>query len=167
MADEKNVKLSPPWFTVHRMAKALFGNDPQIDIRDLSDETDGQYVYIMVVNDEKKASAIKAILKNPVELGNTTVKACIYGPNENEVQDLNSLDIDVYQTAFSGNPIFEKTVLDQKGFYKIGYCVFKKEVIQFWNDDLSDYLGNYSGLASDIAREILNSDGVQFCIAGD
>ena len=121
----------------------------------------------MVINDEKKASAIKAILKNPVELGNTTVKAFIYDPNENEVHDLNGLDIDVYQTAFSGNPIFEKTVLDQKGFYKIGYCVFKKEVIQFWNDDLSDYLGNYSGLASDIARLILNSDGVQFCIAGD
>lgn len=42
---------------------------------------------------------------------------------------------------------------------KTDYCVFKKEVIQFWNDDISDYLGNYTTLAKDIAREILNADG--------
>ena len=49
----------------------------------------------------------------------------------------------------------------------MNYCIFKKEVIQFWNDNLSDYRGNYNGLASDIAKEILKANIVQFCISAE
>lgn len=118
----------------------------------------------MVVKDEQKVSAIKTFLKDMTDI---SLKAYICDPNENSVKVLNGFDIGVYQTAFKGNSIFEKTVSTLKGFNEIDYCVFKKEVIQFWNDDLSDYLVNYSGLVSNIAREILNLDVVQFCIAGD
>lgn len=164
MADERKLKLSPPWISYYRMVKALFGNDPQVDVRELTEGENGQHNYIMVVNDEKKASAIKTILKDMSEIW---LNAYIYGPNENSVETLSSLDLDVYQTAFNENPIFEKTISVPHMLGKTDYCVFKKEVIQFWNDDISDYLGNYTTLAKDIAREILNADGVQFCIAGD
>ena len=43
----------------------------------------------------------------------------------------------------------------------------KKEVIQFWNDDLYDYYGNYSRLASDIARELFNPSEIQYCISAE
>ena len=54
MADERKLKLSPPWISYYRRVKALFGNDPQVDIRELTEGENGQHNYIMVVNDEKK-----------------------------------------------------------------------------------------------------------------
>ena len=39
--------------------------------------------------------------------------------------------------------------------------------MQFFDDDISDFNGNWSGLAQDIAREIFGSEmcGVHFCTA--
>ena len=31
------------------------------------------------------------------------------------------------------------------------------------NDDMSDYYGNFNGLAEDIARDVLKETGVMFC----
>ena len=44
---------------------------------------------------------------------------------------------------------------------------FKPRVVQFFDDDISDFNGNWSGLAQDIAREVFG-DGlrsVHFCTA--
>ena len=47
----------------------------------------------------------------------------------------------------------------------LGFVLFKPEVIQFLDDDTSDYYGNWNGLAEDIAREIFVEGyrGVNFC----
>lgn len=54
----------------------------------------------------------------------------------------------------------------------LNYCVFKKEIIQFWNDDLSDINGVCSMITSELAREILVLDSallekISFCIEAD
>ena len=43
-------------------------------------------------------------------------------------------------------------------------CVFAKEVVQYWNDSLSDPYGKVSTLYQDIAKDIFeDTDGVMFC----
>ena len=44
---------------------------------------------------------------------------------------------------------------------------FKPRVVQFFDDDISDFNGNWSGLAQDIAREVFGAEmrGVHFCTA--
>ena len=50
---------------------------------------------------------------------------------------------------------------------KHGFVRFQPEVIQFFDDDIYDYNGNWSGLAQDIAREVFCDEvrGIHFCTA--
>ncbi|MDO5575331.1 MAG: hypothetical protein Q4G60_15280 [bacterium] len=171
MGNETLTKLSPPWYVYHRKVQALFGRDPEVHIKDLADLGDGKFSYMILVYNQEKADAIKAILPQKVERGNITIDVTILGPGEDDIKPDVKPDreatIEDIHAAFTGNPVFERTITRTLGMYVISYCVFKKEVIQFWNDDLSDYFGNYNGLASDIAKEILKPTAVQFCISAE
>jgi len=167
MSEEKTVNLSPPWYGYHRKVKALFERDTEVQVKDLSKSDDGQYNYMILVYNKEKAEAIKSILPQTVQIGNITVNVTILGPDENATSDSEKSILDIYNAAFSGNPIFEKTLNRQYGCFSKNFCIFKKEVIQFWNDNLADYCGNYNGLASDIAEEILTADDISFCISAE
>lgn len=168
MKESMITKLSPPWYVYHRKVLAMFGKDSEIHIKDLNKINDNNFSFMILVSNKEKARAIKTILPNTVEIGSVTINVCIYGPDEDNIEPLNESAEEIYKTAFSGNPVFEKTITKNYPLYnKISYCVFKKEVIQFWNDDLSDYCGNYSGLASEIAREIFNPSEIQYCISAE
>jgi hypothetical protein len=45
--------------------------------------------------------------------------------------------------------------------------IFQPEVVQFFDDDISDINGNWTGLAEDIARALFTEDrsGMNFCTA--
>lgn len=167
MEKEKIVKLSPPWYTYHRKVQALFMRDPQVHMKDLAQISGGNYSYMILVDDKAKAEAIKEILPQRVEMGGITIHADILGPDEDIVALTKKSELEIYNTAFSGNPVFEKTLSTSYGPFAASYCIFKKEVIQFWNDDLSDYQGNYNGLAADIARELLKSEHISFCTSAE
>lgn len=166
---EKSIitKLSPPWYVYHRKVQAMFGKDPEVHIKDMSDIGNGNYSYMILVSNKEKAKAIKTILPQNFKIGNVTITVTILGPDENDIESSNKSDVEIYETAFSGNPIFEKTIVRTIGSFEMCYCIFKKEVIQFWNDDLSDYYGNYNGLASEIAKEIFNQSDIQYCISAE
>lgn len=113
------------------------------------------------VSDKKKADAIKAILRNKIEI---TITITILGPEENKiVGSVDKDDVSTYEAAFSGNPVFSKTVAETISGHNVKYCIFNCEVIQFWCDDVSDIYGNYNGLAEDLTREVLNDTDVWFC----
>ena len=78
---------------------------------------------------------------------------------------------EIYGTIFKNNGIFRdvKVSTDQMGTPH-NYIRFEPKVVQFFNDDLSDYNGNWSGLASEIAEELFQEDanrGVCFCTASE
>lgn len=160
-------KLSPPWYEYHRKVQAMFGRDPEVHIKDLADLGDGKFSYMILVYNKEKAEAIKAILPQKVEMGNVTIETAILGPEENEVKPSEKSVTENYEAAFAGNPIFEQAITREILSFEMNYCIFKKEVIQFWNDNLSDYCGNYNGLASDIAKEIFIPTDIQFCISAE
>jgi len=160
-------KLSPPWYIYHRKVQAMFGRDPEVHVKDLAEVEEGKYSYMILVSNKEKAEAIKAILPQSVKMGNTEIDVAILGPDEDDIVPLDKSDVEIYEAAFSGNPIFEKTAVRSYGPFATGYCIFKKEVIQFWNDDMSDYYGNYNGLASNIAQELFNPSEIQYSISAE
>ena len=167
MNKESIIKLSPTWYTYHREINALFGKDPDIIIKDLEKTGEGLYSYMMLISNVEKAAAIKAILPSSVTFANITVNVCILGPDEDTIVPMTGSEDEIYKAAFSGNPMVVQIVEKKIISISIWYCVFKKEIVQFWNDDLSDYRGNFSALPSDIAKEFLISEHMQFCVSAE
>lgn len=164
--DYKEAGLTPPWYTFGKMVKALFEGDDEIDVMDVEETEEGEdedYVLTICVMNHDKAVALDRAMPDTKEYGNVILRIdVIDGTNTDTNQDL-----EIFKTIFAGNPIVRdfKTRTDSAGG-EWSYCRFEPEVIQFWNDDLSDYSGNWSGLAHDIADEIFKDKfAVGFCIA--
>ena len=99
------------------------------------------------------------------EFGNITLGIMVFDEENSDAEDDR---IALYKTLFEGNAIVKdiKDVSDFTGT-RHGYIRFKAEVIQFPDDNIDDFNGNWSGLAQDIAREVFE-DGlrrIHFCTA--
>jgi hypothetical protein len=159
---KKNFKLSPPWITYWRQLEALFNEDPDIEVGQLYDTDDKKEIWIYVSN-EKKFRALNNLLPKYHTFGNVKVKNVIKlkgAADHDDFQDLKDL--------FEGNPrVAEiKEAVDFAGVPHI-FINFNPEVIQFPNDDTSDYYGLYTGLTEDIAREVFEMEynGAHFSTA--
>lgn len=161
------VKVESPWCRFNKKVKALFAGDPDIEVGDIyrAQSDDGSHlVFDLLVRNHEKFIALDKVAPASVEFGNVTLDI--------SVQDVaNDLDDDhlakLFAIIFDGNPLVKdvKEVCDVTGTTH-GYVRFKPEVIQFFDDDLSDYNGNWSGLAQDIAKELFYlSPGIHFCTA--
>lgn len=164
--ENMNLKLSPPWNTYQQEVKALFESDPDIEVGDVNNAPDGsdfQYYFDMTVNNHDKFVAMLAVLPEIVNFGNVDLKINMIDRSSDE-----NPYISLYETIFQGNAHLKdiKKVQDFAGTTH-AYIRFKPEVIQFYQDDISDYSGNWSGLAQDIARDLFTHTGVtvHFCTA--
>ena len=89
--------LLAPWYIYHKKVQALFKGDPQVTVRDIGCTDSGNYGFMILVSDKKKADAIKAILRNKIEMGNVTITITILGPEENKI--IGSVDKDDVSTC--------------------------------------------------------------------
>lgn len=149
------LKLSPPWITYVKEVMALFGEDPEIKILYNNDECKLE----LMVDNHDKAEALTELLPTEKAFGNVTLKISVIPCN-----NLKSAP-DLFRKAFNGNPAFHDMVTYSKAFMDtVTYVIFKKKVVQFFNDDLSDAHGNMSTLYKDIAKDVLGEKaGVFFC----
>ena len=159
------VRLSPPWHTYQRKVFALFGRDPEVLVRDLVEVDECNYTLIIISSNQVKAEAISALLGRTVKISGVTITIRIFGPDSFcEVEPPKQIrDAQLLEDAFQGNPIFDRIAAHSFHNIQIVYCIFKKEVLQFWNDDLSSFYGVHSTLAEILAYEILKNVKVQFC----
>ena len=157
--------LSPPWHSYQRKVMALFGKDPDVRVRDLFKVDECNYTLFIIVRSEKKAQAIRALLPRCVEISNVTVTSRIFIPVDDcEIRaGQKACDIRLLEDAFTGNPLFDRIESAGVGVFHLTYCIFKKEVLQFWDDDLSNFYGLHTTLAETIAYDILNKVAVHFC----
>ena len=165
MMINKNSGIQAPWYTLLGYIKAMFGGDPEIVI----DETyakgdDGIYYLTIDVRNWEKFKAIKDTMIQNFNFGNITVKIdlqCSVNTSESESC------IEKLKKVFEGNHIVKRIVeVEDVAKVKHGYVIFQPEVIQFYNDDLTDYMGNFNGLAENIARTLFNVDYLtNFCTA--
>lgn len=151
-----NVKLSSPWAQYYEKVKAMFGDDPEIKI--VFDEEN--YILKLFVDNTDKADAIQFLLPPQVVFGNVVLEVQVIPPKK---EDMNILDI--FDVAFKGNPALDFTNrATTSGGGQFNYVVFKKEVVQFFNDSLADISGRDSTLFQDIAADIFKPlENVHYC----
>lgn len=153
MENNKRLTLEAPWNTYRKMLNALFEYDPEIEVGDVIDAIGCQtidYSIGIMVKNHRKFEALQKLLPANKEFGSINVAIYVYDM-ENEEKN----DIEVFKDLFNDNPIvstFEKIKLPDGS--ERNFVCFRPEVIQFYDDDISDCYGNYNGLAEDIARAV-------------
>lgn len=158
--------LEAPWETFKKMVWNLFAQDPEIDVADtlIEGDDDCDYVLNIEVKNHAKFEALDRVMPQYKIFGNVVLKIVLF-----DVENIGvNPGVALFETIFKGNPILQdvKNVVDAAGASH-GYVRFKPEVVQFFDDNLADYSGNWSGLAEDIAREVFENDstGMYFCTA--
>ena len=152
MAD---VKIFAPWVTFAKRVEGMFAKDPDVDVKWNDDER----VITLFVKGADKADALAQILPEQKAFGNVTVSIKVVPAND-------ELSVgELYRRAFTGNEAVS-FIWTCPGPIQDGavYVVFEPEIMQYFNDDLSDVNGNESILYEDVARRIFGKmDGVYFC----
>ena len=156
------MKLSAPWYTYQRKVKTLFALDSEIEVGDVYECEDGDYAFEITVYNPAKFIALDRVMPKVVEFGKVKLKVGVSDAKVNST----ATAIELYKTIFKNNMIV-KDIVDAKDFTGTlhGYVRFQPDVLQFFNDDISDYNGLWSGLAQDIAREVFTNQNVHFCTA--
>ena len=147
--------LSAPWVTMYHEIVALFGKDP--DIKIVYDEE--EVAIKLYVEKQDKAAALKELLPDEYEFGNVILRVDIIPANTASTRT------DLFHIAFENNPVFASIAAAPDIFSNpINYVVFKNEVVQYFNDDISDVNGNCSTLYQEIAKNVFGEEeGVYFC----
>lgn len=146
----EKMKLSAPWYTYYSKLCALFGEDPDIK---LSFDREEMTIKIYVEG-QKKADALDHLLPVKKEFGNVSVDIQVIPANE-VVKD----EVSILKTAFDGNPVVNDILSTETPITgPTTYVLFANKVVQFFNDDISDYYGNCSTLYQEIASEVLETE---------
>lgn len=141
------LKLSPPWNTYANKIKAIFENDADISIE--YNESNTNPTIKLYVENSTKADALQQLLGTEKKFGNISLTITVIPANK----EFNN-QIEILKAALNGNPIITQIETYDAFGGEMTFCEFRKEVIQFPNDDCSDLNGNFNGLAEDLAREI-------------
>lgn len=153
------LKLSAPWQIYYKELSLLFEKDEEVRI---VYDTDAQIINIFVDN-AVKAEAMAAVLPTVKQFGSVELEINIIPSNK--VNMLKASKGKGFVDLFKGNSIVDDVVvIDGIMTNPITYVIFKKEVVQYFNDDLGDAHGVCSTLYQDIAARVFNKvDGVFFC----
>ena len=159
--------LEAPWYTFRKKVNALFEQDPDITVGEIIESEDGKvdFLFDIEVRNHEKFLALDRVFPKVKTFGNVTLGIVLYDEeNANGADDR----VELYRTIFDGNPIVKdvREAMDHTGT-RHGFVRFQPEVVQFFDDDISDFNGNWSGLAQDIAREVFEDEmaGIHFCTA--
>ena len=160
--DKKMFHVSPPWVTFANKMKALFENDDDIIVNDIEDNS-GNLTLMIEVKNHSKFNALEQLLPETVKFGNVTLFIEVYDEANDDKLDYFAL----FNALFSGNSSIQKIakLKDHTGAQHV-FVVFNPEVKQFFDDNMFDYNGFWSGLNQDIAKEVFEdaaNAGVHFC----
>lgn len=153
------LKLQAPWITFYEELSLFFDED--LDVQVIFDEAEN--TVNMYVANASKAEAITRLIPAEKKFGTVTLYINVIPGN----QAKNDALADV-TNAFKGNPIVNSIqTLDSIPAYKFTYVIFRREVVQYWNDDLSDAFGNCTTLWQDVAKRLFGDvPGIYFCTDG-
>ena len=151
----EKVNLSAPWEILYHEIDALFGNDPEIDIK-IDDVAKNVSLFI---SNAAKADALQKILPEKKMFGDIEVKITVVPANDEDSP------LSLYQRAFFGNPAYEYAVEHGvEGDFNATHIIFQNKVVQFFCDNIADVNGNRSTLYEIIAEDIIEDHaGVFFC----
>ena len=159
MSQALTLRLSPPWYTFFNFIKHTIGKDKQVKVLEMKEVSEVDFLIQIDVNDKYKALALATILEPYKEFVNVKVNVEVLhlgetvNPSEKK-QNVGTL-VDFYEKAFETNEYFSQIEFGDLFGSMVLFPVFKKEVIQFFNDNLADLYNNLNGVAADVFTEIL------------
>ena len=152
-------RLSPPQYTYNNFLKHSIGNDPCVTVSDIKEITEADLLVEIDARCRDKAVALATILELEKEFSNYKMEIHVLfrGQKVNPIEE--SLDakelLKIIDCALKTNHYYETTrALPVPSTIQI-FPIFKKEVVQFFNDDISDFYANFNGVAADVFREVL------------
>jgi len=156
---EDKVGLSAPWYEYQRKLKAFFEFDPDVEVDEVDEDENGVVHIGIIVKKHEKFEALNDILVLQLSFGGTVVLIDLYDAENRSLPAPAD-----YAVAFKDNPVFQKlfkATVQGNTFY---FFALDNEPVEFFNDDISDYRGNYHGFYADIAKEIFYAPvGIKFC----
>ena len=154
--------LSPPWYTLQKKFKNTFGCDPAVTVKDLDTSTSPIMVVPIIVNDQKKGTALRTLIPATFPMGKVIVNTEVKNSKGVSWQGLiikNEKQLrDVITDAYSGNPLFVEAKAREPipGFpIQVG-LIMTKTVVQFFNDYLTDYYSNFNGVTAEVMSDLIN-----------
>ncbi|WP_232361964.1 hypothetical protein, partial [Bacillus thuringiensis] len=164
MEENVQAQLSPPWITYFNELKNSIGADPTVTVGPLI-PVGGNYIILVHALSNEKARALATFLKSFVQFGNVSVTVIVTN-NENEIVNpfpcpLDAFEIaHLFQVALENNPYFEQVVVQPQfpGGPNVVFPVFTAEVIQFFNDDISNLCQTFTGVAANVFRDVMNDE---------
>jgi hypothetical protein len=152
--EEGTMNLSAPWYTYAKKVKAFFAYDDDVTVGDLEDLDGGEYSLTITVADPTKAYALQKIIQPDTEFGDIHVytKVALEGVESPE---------EILRAAFKGHSAVADVAKKLVPGGKYVYLRFLPEIIQFFDDDISDYSGNHTELINKVAENIFEFD--DFC----
>jgi len=147
------VKMSPPWITFLNEMKALFADDPEVKVV----YDDNNITIKLYVDDLDKADALEKIMPAEKNFGNVLVKINVYPANHEE-----DTAADLFARAFDGNPVVKYTHHAETIMGNFNYVVCRRDIIQFFNDQLNDINGNKSMLIQDVMNDVFGDKASAF-----
>jgi hypothetical protein len=153
--EEGTMNLSAPWHTYAKKVKAFFAYDNDVTVGDLEDLDGGEYSLTITVADPTKAYALQKIIQPDTEFGDIHVytKVALEGVEEPEK---------ILRAAFKNHSAVADVAKKVVPGGEVLYLQFLPEIIQFFDDDISDYSGNHTELINKVAENILGFD--DFCV---
>lgn len=162
------LNLSPPWVMYYRKLSTFFKEDSEVRI--VYDDIEQEIK--LYVNNAEKAVALEKLLPSEQVFGNVTLYITIVPANKtcfDSVKAGRSANMnDIMCALFNNKAVVGIQVVDGIMTNKITYVVFRKEVIQYYTDNIGDYHGICSTLYQDLAKDIFGDiNGVFFCTDSD
>lgn len=168
---QARIGLAPPEVTYYKEIQNSIGQDPLLRVGSLHEMSPGVFKVTIHVRGTRKAQALATLLVLNKSLDNALVKVRVKVSGGNRVEaiqgNLSPEEIkNLYHTAFHTNRLFKFAAL-QEIFAKVYvFPVFKHRIIQFANDNLSDYYLNYNNVAAFVFQDVLlgqiDDTGIQF-----
>lgn len=163
------INLSPPWITYYRQLDAFFAEDPEVKVIFDDEDTDDANIYSisLYVDNAAKAEALDKFLPKEKEFGNIIVN--IYVISTNAKPDVLNFGFGntnnaILQALANNHAVRNVEVTQDLIGNPMVFIIFKRVVVSYFTDNLTDYYGVYSTLYQDLAKEIFGTvDGVFFC----
>ncbi|MFF2481039.1 hypothetical protein [Paenibacillus sp. NPDC058071] len=160
-AKSPQVGLSPPEATFHSELRYSIGCDPLVRVGPLAPLNKGEYEVTIQVRGIRKAKALATLLVPVkafgnirihirVRVGSATIKP-LPGPLSPRTI------VSLYRTGLQSNRLYQFTAAKTVFGSAFVYPVFKARVVQFFNDDLSDFYSNYNNIAAFVFRSVLRN----------
>lgn len=159
------VALSPPWITFANQVKFTVGQDPNVRVGNLR-SIGSNYLLLITVRSLSRARALATIIQNSVQFGNVKVTVLIKTCTGQTARPYSTTSLtasqiaQLYRIALSTNTLFSfvttRSITPQVGSLSV-FPVFKKKVVQFFNDDLTDLFNNYNNVAAFVFQAVLKN----------